>query len=131
MGPKSKPISIEAVLRALGVECVLHADPLNLDESIKVASQAIDFEGPSAIIFESPCIQLVRPSAPVTINEQSCTGCKKCITSIGCPAIGFNVDAQGPKSGERGQAFIDTTLCNGCELCTQVCPFAAIHALDL
>ena len=127
MGPHRKPISIEAVLSALGVECIVHANPLDLNGSIAAAKRAIDFEGPSAIIFESPCVQLIKPAAPVSINGDGCTGCKKCITEIGCPGIGFDQAAAGPKSGRRGHAFVDASLCNGCGLCTQVCPFEAIE----
>lgn len=130
MGERRKPVSIEAVLKAVGFECIVHADPLNLQQSIDVAREAIDFEGPSAIMFESPCVQLFKPGAPVVLDAQRCTGCKKCITEIGCPGIGFNIDARGPKSGERGQAFIDAGQCNGCGLCTQVCPFDCISVVD-
>lgn len=126
MGPKRKPISIQRVLEALGVECIVHADPLDLQGSIAAAREAINYDGPSALLFESPCIQLVKPSAPAAVDAQTCTGCKKCITEIGCPAIGFDADARGPRSKERGQAFVDTSLCNGCGLCTQVCPFDAL-----
>lgn len=127
MGPKRAPISIERVLEALGVECIVHADPLDLDASVAAAREAIEFEGPSAILFESPCVQLVRPGAPATVDVDVCTGCKKCITEIGCPAIGFDADARGPRSKERGQAFVDASLCNGCGLCEQVCPFDALR----
>lgn len=130
MGEHRKPVSIEGVLEAVGFECIVHADPLNLQRSIDAARQAIDFEGPSAILFKSPCVQLFKPAAPVVLDAQRCTGCKKCITEIGCPGIGFNVDACGPKSGERGQAFIDAGQCNGCGLCTQVCPFDCISVVD-
>ena len=126
MGPKRKPIDIEGMLRAVGVECVVCADPLNLEESIAAAKEAIDFEGPSALIFRSPCIQLVKPSAPAVVNRDTCTGCKKCITEIGCPAIGFDASIEGPKSKDRGQVFVDASLCNGCGLCTQVCPFGSL-----
>lgn len=130
MGERRKPVSIEGVLKAVGFECVVHADPLNLQQSIDAVRQAIDFEGPSAIMFESPCVQLFKSAAPVVLDAQRCTGCKKCITEIGCPGIGFNADARGPKSGERGQAFIDAGQCNGCGLCTQVCPFDCISVVD-
>lgn len=126
MGQHRKPISIEAVLRALGVTCIEHADPLNLEESISAAQRAIDFAGPAAIIFKSPCIQIIKPGVPADIDTTLCTGCKKCITEIGCPGIGFDAQARGEKSKDRGQAFVDPTLCNGCNLCTQVCPFNAI-----
>ena len=127
MGPHRKPISIEAVLKALGVECIVHADPLDLEGSIDAAKRAIDFEGPSAILFESPCVQLVKPKESVSINTDTCTGCKKCITEIGCPGLGFDQTRKGAKSKDRGQAFVDASLCNGCGLCVQVCPFKAIE----
>ena len=127
MGPHRKPISIEAVLKALGVECIVHADPLDLEGSIDAAKRAIDFEGPSAILFESPCVQLVKPKESVSVNVDTCTGCKKCITEIGCPGLGFDQTCKGAKSKDRGQAFVDASLCNGCGLCVQVCPFKAIE----
>ena len=130
MGPRRAPVSIERVLQAVGFECIVHADPLDLDASVAAATEALAFEGPSAILFESPCVQLVRPGAPAAVDADACTGCKKCITEIGCPGIGFDIDARGPKSGERGQAFIDAGQCNGCGLCTQVCPFDCISVVD-
>ncbi|WP_180952974.1 thiamine pyrophosphate-dependent enzyme [Eggerthella timonensis] len=126
MGPKREPISIQRVLEAVGFGCIVHADPLDLDASVAAAREALDYEGPSAILFESPCVQLVKPAAPAAVNVEICTGCKKCITEIGCPAIGFDADARGPRSKELGQAFVDASLCNGCGLCTQVCPFDAL-----
>lgn len=116
MGRKSVPLSIERVLEALGVECIEFANPHHLDESIDAVTKAVSFEGPSAVIFRAPCVNLIKPEAPVSINAEICTGCKKCITAIGCPAIGFNGEV----------ATIDETLCTGCGLCTQVCPFGAI-----
>ena len=95
-------------------------------EAQAAAREAIDFEGPSALIFRSPCVQLVKPAAPVSVDPDLCTGCKKCITEIGCPGLGFAPDAKGPRSKDRGQAFVDAGQCNGCGLCTQICPFNAI-----
>ena len=126
MGPKRKPISIPGVLEALGVEKIVRANPLDHEQAKAAAAEAIDFEGPSAIVFESPCIQLKRPDAPVVVNPDTCTGCRKCVTEIGCPALGFDPDATGPASKGRGQAFVDTSLCNGCGLCTSICPFGSI-----
>ena len=97
MGERRKPVSIEAVLRAVGFERIVHADPLNLQQSIDAAREAIGFEGPSAIMFESPCVQLFKPAAPVVLDAQRCTGCKKCITEIGCPGIGFDIDLSRPE----------------------------------
>lgn len=130
MGERREPLSIEAVLAACNFKRVFHADPLDKDASIVAVKAAVEFEGPSAVIFESPCIQLIKPGAPVLVNPDACTGCKKCITEIGCPAVGFDKNAPGARSGDRGQAFIDPSLCNGCGLCLQVCPFKAIITLS-
>lgn len=126
MGEKRRPIVIEEVLKGLGIECITFANPHSLEGATEAARQAIDFEGPSAVIFRAPCIQLKKPAAPVAIDADTCTGCKKCITSIGCPGIGFDEARRGPASRERGQAFVDGSLCDGCGLCVQVCPFDAI-----
>lgn len=126
MGEKRRPIVIEEVLKGLGIECITFANPHSLEGATEAARQAIDFEGPSAVIFRAPCIQLKKPAAPVVIETDTCTGCKKCITSIGCPGIGFDEARRGPASRERGQAFVDGSLCDGCGLCVQVCPFDAI-----
>ena len=117
MGTQSEPVSIEAVLRAAGISAISHANPFLLEESIAAAVEAIGHAGPSALIYKAPCITLVRPKAPVAIDA-GCTGCKKCILEIGCPAIGFDRDSD--------VAFINKGLCAGCGLCVQVCLFKVI-----
>ena len=128
MGPKSAPISIAETLAALGVKCIETANPLHLEESIAAVQKAVSFSGPSAVLFVEPCIQLKKPLPAVAIDPQLCTGCKKCITEIGCPAIAFDTAAPGPKSAARGQALVNVDVCNGCGLCMQICPSSAISA---
>lgn len=127
MGDQSEPIKIDAVLKALGFTCITYANPLDHEEAVAAAKEAIDFEGPSAIIFCSPCVQLTKPQPALHVETELCTGCKKCINAIGCPGLGFDPAASGPKSKGRGQAFADPSQCNGCGLCTQLCSFDAIQ----
>ncbi len=127
MGQQRRPIDAEAVLRALGVERILRADPFDAAQAEAAAREAIGFEGPSAVVFAAPCIQLAPPKPPVAIDGEACTGCKRCISSIGCPAIGFDAAAAGPASKGRGTAFVDEALCYGCGLCAPLCPFGAIQ----
>ena len=126
MGTQSEPIKIDAVLKALGFKCIVYADPLDHVAAVAAAKEAIDFEGPSAIIFQSPCVQLIKPAPALAVDKGACTGCKLCISSIGCPGLGFDPAACGPKSKGRGQAFVDPSQCNGCGLCAQLCPSTAI-----
>lgn len=116
MGEQSEPLSIEAALEALGVACIEHANPHRFEESVSAVMCAVKHVGPSAVIFRAPCVNLIKPETPVSIDAEGCTGCRKCITSIGCPAIGF----------DGAKAYIDETLCVGCGLCVQVCPFDVI-----
>ncbi len=128
MGKKRPALSIEDELRANGFACIERADPLDLEAATQAATKALAYPGPSAVLYVAPCVQLVKPDRPVIIDARSCTGCKKCITQIGCPAIGFDAVAEGPRSAKRGQAFIDSDLCNGCGLCASVCPYGCIAA---
>ena len=126
MGERHPGISIEGMLKAIGFECVVTANPLVHAEALAAAKEAVSFDGPSAIVFKSPCIQLIKKGAPLRVDAGVCTGCKRCINAIGCPGIAFSAKAAGPKSGKRGQAYIDADLCNGCGLCAQICPCGAI-----
>ena len=123
MGGQSKPINIEETLQALGVQYIKRANAFNFMEAKTAAKQAIDFEGPSAVIFEGPCIQLSKPSTAPTVDDQACTGCSGCIKSIGCPAM-----SMGEREGrEKPLMEINESLCWGCNLCVATCPFGAIR----
>ena len=123
MGPKSTPISIEGVLRALGVQVIVHANPLHLHEAVDAAKEAISFDGPSAIIYESPCIKLIKPGSPVEVDLDACTNCGRCVLRLGCPALSWNAEDRHP--------VVDVSLCNGCGLCIEVCHDGALSCSSL
>lgn len=123
MGPKSEPISIETVLRALGVKVITHANPLHLDDAVAAAKEAIEYDGPSAIIYESPCIKLIKPAAPVRVDLEACTNCGRCVLKLGCPALSWDAENRHP--------VVDVSLCNGCGLCTYVCNDGALICDEL
>lgn len=111
----SEKIDICGMLKACGLKHVSKADPFDLKAAVRSVREAVDFKGPSAVIFEAPCIAVVKPAAKQDVSEK-CICCKKCINEIGCPAI----------SMEEGRAVIEKSLCYGCTLCSQVCPVGAI-----
>ena len=115
MGDISQKVSIKKVLEAIGVGCVLTADPLNLAEAIAAVREAAAYEGPSAVIFVSPCVAITKPQGACSVSGD-CIGCRTCIDEIGCPAL----------SMPDGQVKIDAGLCTGCGLCMQICPVEAI-----
>ncbi len=115
MNSISNKIDIYGVVKACGVGYIVKGDPMDFKNSVEIIKQAVDHRGPSVVIFESPCIALFKPTITYKVNEK-CTNCKKCINTIGCPAIS-NVD---------GKVQIESSLCYGCGLCTNVCQFSAI-----
>lgn len=116
----SPRVSIEAILRAVGLTSVETVDPLNLEQTIQAVRTAADKSGVKAIICKSPCIAVSKPAKRLQVDESRCVGCKQCIRELGCPAISL-----------KGQkAYIEPDLCFGCTICAQVCKPGAIREED-
>lgn len=116
----SPKVSIEAILRAVGLTSVETVDPLNLEQTIQAVRTAADKPGVKAIICKSPCIAVSKPAKRLQVDESRCVGCKQCIRELGCPAISL-----------KGQkAYIEPDLCFGCTICAQVCKPGAIREED-
>lgn len=118
MGEVVSKVSIEAILKGIGLEFVETVNPLELDKAVDAVKRASEQKGVKAIIFKSPCIAIVKPDKALTIDQDKCIGCKRCIKEIGCPGIVIN----------DGKVCIDPGLCTGCGLCAQLCPVKAIGA---
>ncbi len=116
MGQVVEKVSIESVLRGIGVKEVKTADPLNLALAVETVRKTAALPGVKAIIFRSPCVALFRASGQVRVDPAVCIGCGKCIREIGCPALSL----------QDGKAVVDAAQCNGCTLCAQLCPVKAI-----
>jgi indolepyruvate ferredoxin oxidoreductase alpha subunit len=111
----SEAVDIEKLAQACGAQYVRRLDPFHLEKAVEIVTEAVDTDGPSVLIFDSLCATLQKPGSFARISEK-CTGCKRCLREIGCPAI----------SGIRGKIEIEKSLCMGCGLCRQVCPQEAI-----
>ena len=116
MGEIVQKINIEQVLRGIGVQDVETVNPLDHEAAVSCVKELADKPGVKAIIFKSPCIAVTKPGTPMHVDISSCIHCKKCIRELGCPAI----------ITEDGNVSIDSSMCTGCGLCSQICPVHAI-----
>lgn len=117
-GDPAGKIDLEGVCRAMGIRRVVVVDPYDLAESERVIMEELEAEEPSVIIARRPCalLKTVKHKTPLEVNNDKCTGCRACMR-IGCSAI----------SMKKGKAFVDKTLCVGCDVCTQMCHFNAFE----
>jgi indolepyruvate ferredoxin oxidoreductase alpha subunit len=116
-GDPATKIDLEALCHALGINRVRVVDPYDLKATEKVVMEELAVDEPSVIISRRPCALLksVKAKPALKVDDDKCKACGAC-SKIGCPAI--------TKKGKK--AFVDSTLCVGCGVCTQLCAFDAI-----
>jgi indolepyruvate ferredoxin oxidoreductase alpha subunit len=113
-------ISIEAVVRAIGVSHVTLVKPFKVKKSIEAIREALAFKGVSVIISQEICTLYARSLG--TLKQRAfqvsdrCTNHRDCLNELACPAFYLE--------GERVR--IDADACVGCAVCAQICPENAI-----
>jgi len=125
MGVDTKTLSIESVVRGLGVEHVEVVNPLQVKKAIAAARAAKEFDGLSVIISKELCplyakvVGKARKVRPFYVDQDKCRKHMDCINLLACPAMYI----------DKGRTMIDESLCIGCAVCAQVCPENAILPL--
>lgn len=118
MGQVVEKVSIERVLRAIGLTVVETVDPLDHELAVETVCRVADEPGVKAIVFRSPCVVLAKPKATSSVDAEKCVGCRLCVRELGCPAL--------VPDAATGKVRIDAAQCTGCTLCEQICPTHAI-----
>ena len=116
------PIEPGAVATAMGAK-VYRCNPYNVEETVKVISEATAASGVRVVVAEALCYlrfgregRLSFTPRPVTVDNDVCNGCGLCVRTFGCPAITISA----------GKAVIEPSSCNGCAVCISVCKRGAI-----
>ncbi|NOY68356.1 MAG: indolepyruvate ferredoxin oxidoreductase subunit alpha [Deltaproteobacteria bacterium] len=113
-------VSIESVVRGIGVPHVSVIKPYNVKKSIAAIREAVAHKGVSVVIARQECVLLAKSlkklkGKPFYVSDK-CKNHKNCINDLACPA--FYLDG--------GRVKIDPNQCTGCSVCTQICPEHAI-----
>jgi len=129
MGDEAPVISIEAIARGVGVEKVVTFDPFDIEGATNALADAIDYvvseRRPAVAVARRACaLEAVRKARKQKIQvplyqvvEDKCTACGICYNAFSCPAILVKDDKK---------AWIDPSLCTGCGVCAEICPYKAI-----
>jgi indolepyruvate ferredoxin oxidoreductase alpha subunit len=128
LGEPTKRVDIYGLVKAMGVEKVLQVNAFDVGAMEKALKECTTFKGTSVLIAEGECV-FVAPTharAAYEVDLDLCTACGLC-AKLGCPAI-VKAEAVHPKN-KRNKSGINPVLCNGCEVCAQVCPTGAIRKI--
>ena len=109
-------LDVADIAKAMGVKNVREIDAFDLKTCEEVIKEEINRPELSVIVANERCIMIEKTkyAAPYAVTED-CKNCKVCL-KVGCPAITM-VD---------GKVQILDYMCDGCGVCSQVCPFDAI-----
>jgi indolepyruvate ferredoxin oxidoreductase alpha subunit len=128
-GPnKVTEIDIEAVVRGIGVKNVTKIDPFDPKPNVETMKKAISQEGVNVVISVGPCAlwndrkkrAAKIPIIPNKVGKETCKSIYACIRDFYCPAIQLDMETR--------QIAIQTDVCNGCMVCSKLCPVSAISS---
>lgn len=118
---------IYEIVKALGVKHIRVVNPLDLAEMDAALEWGIGLKELAVIITRWPCALKKRTQWDIEefgeqtdkcrVDQDACIGCKLCMKA-GCPALIY--DTEGKK------VSIDSSQCDGCGVCSQICPKRAI-----
>ena len=128
-------LDLEALCRAIGVEHVYTVNPHDQAATEALLRRELDRDAPSVIIARASCVLLPEHRAEkrptYEVLAELCNGCKAC-GKLGCPAIEWvpltpeEAVAAGKKATQKGIVRINRLLCDGCNLCPDVCKVRAM-----
>ncbi|MDO5755143.1 MAG: indolepyruvate ferredoxin oxidoreductase subunit alpha [Tissierellia bacterium] len=122
MGEVVQNVDLAKLCEALGVASVHEINAFDLKGLEKLLKEELAKDEVSVIITKSPCVLLKGKAIrhQYIVEKDKCRKCGLCLRP-GCPAL---------TKDENKITKINETMCNGCGLCYNLCPFDAITMVD-
>lgn len=129
-GRKGKKVSIEGICKAIGVEFVEVVDSYDVKSNVEVFRKALDFDGLAVVISRRECAlygdrnkrRRGEKFVPFYVDKDMCKRPYVCLRTFYCPAYELDEDQQPRISPE---------LCDGCSVCSQLCPIKSIKRSEV
>jgi len=126
-GEDLQPLVLEDALKGLGVTDITVVDSYDVKEAPQKIKESLGRPGFGVIISRRVCAlygdRIKRkngvPIIPNEVENEKCNRYYACIRDFNCPA--FSV-------GEDRKSKISLELCDGCMVCSKLCPVSAIRS---
>ena len=129
-GRQGKKVSIEGICRAVGVEFIEVVDSYDVKNNVEVFRNALDYDGLAVVISRRECAlygdrnkrRRGEKITPFYVDKEMCKRPYVCLRTFYCPAYELDEDQQPRISPE---------LCDGCSVCSRLCPIQSIKRTEV
>jgi len=129
-GRPGKKVSIENICRAIGIEFVEVVDSYDVKNNVEVFKKALDYDGLSVVVSRRECAlygdrnkrRRGEKIVPFYVDKKVCKRPYVCLRNFYCPA--YEVD-------EDQQPRISPDICDGCSVCSKLCPIQSIKRVEV
>lgn len=129
-GREGKKVSIEGICKAIGVEFVEVVDSYDVKGNVEVFRKALDYDGLAVVISRRECAlygdrnkrRRGEKIVPFYVDKKMCKRPYVCLRTFYCPAYELDEDKQ---------PLISPELCDGCSVCSQLCPIKSIKRTEV
>ncbi len=127
---QGKKVSIEGICKAIGVEFLEIVDSYDVKNNVEVFRKALEFDGLAVVISRRECAlygdrnkrRRGEPIVPFYVDKSLCKKPYMCLRTFFCPA--YDID-------EDQQPHISPELCDGCSVCSKLCPFQSVKRTEV
>jgi indolepyruvate ferredoxin oxidoreductase, alpha subunit len=123
-GIPAPAVDMESLIKSIGIDYVKVVDPYDLKATVDIFMEALTREKLSVIISRKECALLADRERrkkgewkTFAVREKTCSHCYLCVTQFACPSF----------YREGDKVCINSSLCDGCGVCAQVCPTKSIE----